>query len=130
MRFHGNSVFNTSHSTRKVPFFFTRFSVGLSHLNKNKFKQNPICNWGVNTETLNQFFLHKPMKDRTFCIKLKSIILVTITDGNRSSITSILSHDSPIFSAELNTNILDSYIDYILFTKRFRTTLFLQRPDP
>ena len=35
-------------------------------------------------------------------------------------------HGNPSFSAELNTNILNSSIDYILSTKRFESALFTE----
>ena len=43
-----------------------------------------------------------------------------------TSITSIILYGDPSFSAELNTNILNLSIDYILSTKRLESDLFTE----
>ena len=65
-------------------------------------------------------------------LKIKRIILNIFRKTN-TSVTSILFYGGPIFSAELNTNILNSSIDYILSTKtptysiHLLITYFLQK---
>ena len=85
---------------------------------------NPICICGFHIETLNHFFLDAqelPMKGK-FLLKSERIILRKID----TSITPILLYGDRSFSAEFNTNILSSSIDYISSTKRFQSTLFTQ----
>ena len=112
--------------------FLTRLRVGLSHLREHKFKYsfldtlNPICTGGSDIKTLNHFFLHCPRftnERQNLLLKIERIIPdILIKDD--TNITSILLYGDPSFSAELNTNILNVSIDYILSTKRFKSTLF------
>ena len=107
--------------------FFTRLHVGLTHLREHKLKHsfldtlNSICIWGIYIEKLNYFFLlcsRFTNKRQNLLLKIERIIpnFFRKTDA---SITSILLYGDPSFSAELNTSILNSSIDYILSTKTF-----------
>ena len=131
-----NDVFNVSHP--KGLIFLTRLRVGLSHLREHKFKhsfldtRNPICVCSLDIETLNDFFSTAQdslMKSKTFFLRLKGSspkILELQYYSITSSITSILLYGNPSFSAELNTNILNLSIDYILSTKKFESALFTE----
>ena len=73
-------------------------------------------------------FLHCPRftnESQYLLLRIEKIIPDIFRKTN-SSITSILLYDGPIFSAELNTNILNSSTDYILSSKRFESALFTE----
>ena len=61
------------------------------------------------------------MKDK-FLLKSERTFLRKID----TTITPIVLYGDPSLSAEFNTNILGSYIDYISSTKRFQSTVFTQ----
>ena len=78
-------------------------------------------------ETLNHFFLHCPRftNEMQNLPKVESIIPNNFRKTG-TSITSIILYGDPSFSAELNTNILNLSIDYILSTKRLESDLFTE----
>ena len=126
-------MFKVSHS--KWVLFLTRLHVSLSHLRKHKFKHsfldtlNPICTCGFDIELLNPFFLHYPRftnERQSLLLKIEAIIPETFFRKTDPSITSTLLSGDPSFSAEFNTNILNSSIDYILPTKRFESGILTE----
>ena len=127
-----NDVFKVSHPKRLI--FLTRLRVGLSHLTEHKFKHsfldtlNPICTCGFDIKILNHFFLHYSRftnERKSLLLNIEKII-PDISRKTDTSITSILFYGDPSFSAELNTNMLNLSIDYILSTKKFESTLFTE----
>ena len=127
-----NDVFNVSHP--KGLIFLTHFRIGLSHIREHKFKHtfldtpNPICICGFDIETLNHFLLHCPSftnEGKNLLLKIERII-PDIFRKTDTSITSIILYGNPSISAEVNTHILKSSIDYILSTKRFESALFTE----
>ena len=66
------------------------------------------------------------MKDRTLAMPKIESIIPDIFRKTDISIISILLYGDPSFSAELNTNILKSSIDYISLTKKFESVLFAE----
>ena len=89
---------------------------------------NPICTCGFDIEKLNHFFFHCPRftnERQNILLKIEWIIPEILRKTN-TNITSILLYGDPSFSAELNTNILNLSIDYIVSTQRFESTLFTE----
>ena len=85
-----------------------------------------IC--GFDAETLKHFILHCPKytnERQNLLLKIETIIPDICRKAN-TSVTSIILHGDPRFSAELNTNILNSSVDYILSTKGFESVLFTE----
>ena len=107
-----NDVPNVSHP--KGFIFLPRPCVGLSHLREHRFKHifldtlNPICICALDIETLNQFYLRLKGSPPTFLEKptLHQYFFMAIHAR---------------FSAELNSNMLNLSIDYILSTKRIES---------
>ena len=128
IRPHSNNVFNVSHQKD----FFTCFRVvGLSNLRAHKFKQlfshtYLICICGFDIKTLNHFFLHCPSftnERQNLLLKVERII-PNIYRKSDTIITSIRLSGDQSFSSELNSDILNSSIDYILSTQKFESALF------
>ena len=120
---HRNNVaFNVSHP--KGLIFLTRLRVSLRHLREHKFKHNvsdaliPICICDVDIETLIQFFIHYPRftNERQNLLPKNGRVNPDIFRKTITTFTSILLFGDTHFSADLKINILNSSIDYILFT--------------
>ena len=117
-----NVVLNVSHP--KGLIFLTRFRVSLRHLREYKFKHNvlgaliPICICDVDIETLSQFFIHYPRftNERQNLLPKNGRVIPDIFRKTITTFTSILLFGDTNFSADLKINILNSSIDYILFT--------------
>ena len=88
---------------------------------------NPICIFDFDNETLNHLFLHSPwfIHNRQKPLLKIERIIHDIFSKTDTSITSTLLFSNPSFSVELNTNIINSSIDYILSTKWFESTLVI-----
>ena len=123
-------VFNVIHP--KGLIFSAHLRVCLSHLREHKFKcscldtLNSICTCDFDIETLNHFFFYCPRftnKRQNLLLKIEMII-PDISRKPDTSITSILLYGGPSFSAEVNTNILNLFIDYTLSIKSFESPLF------
>ena len=75
---------------------------------------NPICICGFDIKTLNHFFPHCSRftnERQNLLLKIDGII-PDILRKTKNSVISVLLCDNPRFSAELNTSIPSSSIDY------------------
>ena len=124
--------FNVSHPKRLI--FLTRLCVGLSHLREQNFKHsfldtlNIISICGFDVETSKHFFIHCPRfanEKQNLLLKIETSIPGIFRKAG-TSVTSIIFYGNPNFLAELNTNILNSSIDYILTAKSFESVLFTE----
>ena len=124
-----NSIFNC-HNPKALKFI-TRAGLGLSHLRHHKFKDNfqdslnPLCNYGLITETTSHYLLHCPLfadERKTFLSNMKSINHKFL-EQNDSTLTQTLLFGDPACSVETNTLILNATIQHVLSTKRFEEAL-------
>ena len=112
--------------------FLTSLRLGLSHLNKHKFKHNfqdcvnPLCSCSLETESLSHFFLH--------CHHFRNI-LVTLFDDLQSvdrnipsfsvnELVDLLLYGSPNFNLNQNNMIPSSSISLIIKSERFSDSFF------
>ena len=75
-------------------------------------------------ETLNHFFLHCPRftnEKQNFLLKIERMVPKIFRKTDSS--TQYFFKANPSFSAEINTKIINSSIDYNLSRKRFESTL-------
>ena len=112
--------------------FLTRLRLGLSHLNKRRFRHNfkdcinPLCSYSLKVENTLHFFLHCQHYS-TFCMGLMN--KVNQIDENSSYLSddnkvSLLLYVDSRFDDNKNNFILSASITYILETERFSTSLF------
>ena len=109
-----------------------RLRLGLSHLNKHKFKHvfnntiNLICICGGDTESINHFFLHCleycDVRQNLFD-NIQSIDEMLLSQ-NESSLTYLLLYHDPKGNSYVNAFIFNSAIIFILSSGRFNTPLF------
>ena len=126
-----NSMF-VIHDTKGLKLL-TRLRLNFSHLIKHKFRHgfrdtvDPICKWGLETETTLHFLL---------CCRLYSAIRVELLDDVSavdSSLTNypdekllnILLYGLEYFSVKTNRSILKSTIKFLKSFERFDDPLFL-----
>ena len=100
----------------------TRLRLGLSHLNKQKFKHdfndkiNPICIFGGDIESINHFVLHCPEyceARQTLSDNIQSIDKMLLNQ-NESSLAYLLLCGDPKHNSSVNAFILNSAIKFIL----------------
>ena len=109
----------------------TRLRLGLSHLNEHKFRHNfadcvnPLCSSSIKREITIHFFLHgrnflnirKKLFDK---IKLLDETLLQLND---ESLITVLLFGSNIHNEQVNVQILNASIDYIIDSDRFTGSL-------
>ena len=125
-----NSVFNC-HNPKGLKFL-TRIRLGLSHLREHKFKHSfqdtlePICSCGNDIETSAHFLLSCPNFDAERNTLLNNIrkIAPNILNMNTSQLTDILLFGDTSLKNELNADLLNCTIEYVLSTRRFDMSLF------
>ena len=106
----------------------TRLRLGLSHLNEHKFRHNfadcvnPLCSCSIEPETTLHFFLHchnflnirRKLFDK---IKLLDLQL------NDESLLTVLLFGSKSYNKQVNVQIPNASIDYIIDSDRFTGSL-------
>ena len=123
-----NSIFN-SHNPKAIKYL-SRVRLGLCHLSEHKFKHSfqdkltPICACGSDIETPCHYFISCPIFDAEQNTLLKNTrkIVPRILNLNQSQITHVLLYGDSFLKNETNTEILNSTVNYILFTKRFESS--------
>ena len=112
----------------------TRLRVGLSHLREHKFKHgfqdtiNPFCNCQTNSiETTKHYLLHCSNfpNERLHLFTGLRYLDMNIFPLNPVSLCQTLLFGDPIFSDNMNRNILNLVINFILDSQRFSGPLFL-----
>ena len=109
----------------------TRLRVGLRHLREHKFRPNfqdsldPFCNCGWHIETTIHFFLHcsNYSNQRKILFEKISNIKHSLLNQNNSIIVETLLFGSNSLNDEEYACIIESTIEYITTTERFRITL-------
>ena len=110
---------------------FTCLYLGLGHLNELTFWHNfadcvnPLCSCSIEPETTLNFFLHchnflnirRKLLDK---IKLLDETLLQLNDGN---LLTVILFGSKIYNEEVNLQILNASIDYIIDSDRFTSYL-------
>ena len=105
--------------------------LGPGHLHEHKFKHsfqdtpNPICSCGSDIETPCPYLISCPIFDaerNTFLNNIRQIA-PSILNLNQSQITHALLYDDSSLKNEINTEILNSTINYNLLTKRFKGSM-------
>ena len=109
----------------------TCLRLGLSYLNEHKFRHNfadfvnPLCSCSVKPETTLHFFLHY----RNFLnIRRKLFVRIKLLDEtllqlNDESLLTVLLFGSKIYNEQVNVQILNESIDYIIDSDRFTGSL-------
>ena len=111
----------------------TRLRLGLSHLREHKFKHsfqdtlNPLCSCGVDIETTSHYFLYCPLfhAERSTLLNNINEIDSTIFNKSDSVVTCFLLYDNESFKDEVNLQILNGTIDFVLSRNRFDEPLYL-----
>ena len=107
--------------------YLTRLRLGLSHLHEHKFKNNfqdtlnPFCTCGCNIENTCHFLLHCPnfLTERNTLLNKITNIDSNILNQADATITKTLLFGNSKYSSEINLQILNVSIDFILTSKRF-----------
>ena len=125
LRYCSDNAFNVSN--QKDLIFFTHFCVGLSHLREHSFLDTHhhiyFCSFDI--KTLNHFFPNYPRFTNKIQNLLLKIEIIAPKFLEKPTLVLYQYFFLPIqLSAELNTNIFKSSIDYILSTERFVSALF------
>ena len=109
----------------------TRLRVGLSHLREHKFRHNfqdsldPFCICGRHIETTIHFFLHYSnyWNQRKTIFEKISNIKPFLLNQNDSVMAETLIFRSTGLNDEENACVIESTVEYIITTERFRTPL-------
>ena len=111
--------------------FITRLRLGLSHLNGHRFNHNfnnftnPLCTCNLDTKSTVHFFLHCSYYYSARISILNDLNSVDRTLLNLSdlSLVNVNLYGGPQFDDSQNAFILNSSIEYILHSERFRGRL-------
>ena len=106
--------------------YLTRLRLGLSHLHEHKFKNNfqdtlnPFCTCGCNIENTCHFLLHCPnfLTERNTLLNKITNIDSNILNQADATVTKALPFDNAKYSNEINLQILNASINFILTSKR------------
>ena len=109
----------------------TRLRLCLSHLNEHKFRHNfadcvnPLCSCSIKPETTLHFFLHcrNFVNIRRKLFEKKKLLDETLLQLNDESLLTVLFFVSKIFIEQVNLQILNASIDYIIDSDRFTSSL-------
>ena len=105
--------------------FLTRLRLGLSHLNKHKFKHNfqkclnPLCSCCLEVESTIHFFLRCRFFDKFRQIFSETVEKIFHTSTMIYILLNQLMYGSPSYSFEENNKIINASIKYVLDTERF-----------
>ena len=112
--------------------FITRLRLGLSHSREHKFKHSfqdslsPFCSCGLDIESTAHFLLHcltYITKRRTLLSSIENIDN-NLLDNWEPVLIKTLLFDINTFDTNVNTNVLNATIEYVISTKRFEEPLF------
>ena len=120
-----NNIFDC-HNLKSIKYL-TRLRLGLSHLYEYKFKYNfqdalnPPGTCGCNIENACHFLLHYPnfLTERNTLFNKITNIDRNILNQADATITKTLLFGNSKYSDEINLQILNASIDFILTSKRF-----------
>ena len=120
-----NKIFGC-HNLKGIKYL-TRLRLGLSHLHEHKFKNNfrdklnPFCTCGCDVENTCHFLLHCPnfLTERNTLFNKITNIDSNILNQADATITKTLLFGNSKYSSEINLQILNVSIDFILTSKRF-----------
>ena len=104
-----------------------RLRLGLSHLNEHKFKNNfqdtlnPLCTCGCDVENTCHFLIYCSnfLTERTTLLNEITNIDSKILNQADATITKTLLFGNSKYSNEVNLQILNASVDFILTSKRF-----------
>ena len=108
-----------------------RLRLGLSHLNEHKFRHNfadcvnPLCSCSIEPETTLHFFLHchNFLNIRRKLFDKIKLLDETLLQLNDESLLTVLLFGSKIYNEQVNVQILNASIDYIIDSDRFTGSL-------
>ena len=126
-----NSVFNCHQPEGLI--LLTRLRLGFSHLRVHKFRHNfqdtlnPICSCRHDIETTSHFLLNCPLyiNNRTTLLNKIKTINSDLTTKSDKILSNILLYGDTSLSAENNTFILNSTIEFLIESTRFEEPLLL-----
>ena len=104
-----------------------RLRLGLSHLNEHKFRHNfadcvnPLCSCCIEPETTLHVFLHchNFLNIRRKLFDKIKLLDETLLQLNDESLLTVLLFGSKIYNEQVNVQILNASIDYIINSDRF-----------
>ena len=107
--------------------YLTRLRLGFSHIHEHKFKNNiqdrfnPLCTCDCDVENRCNYLLHCPnfLVERNTLLKKITNIDSNILNQADATITKTLLFGNSKYSSEINLQILNGSIDFILTSKRF-----------
>ena len=111
--------------------FLTRLRLGLNYLNDHKFRYNfadfanPLCSCSIEPETTLIFFLHcyNFLNIRRKLFDKIKLLDETLLQLNDESLLTVLLFGSKIYNEQVNVQILNASIDYIIDSDRFTGSL-------
>ena len=117
-------------SFKKIYYWFC-LRLGLSHLRYHKFRHNfqdcinPMCDYGLETETTTHFLLHCPLFQSARQSLLMNIKKIdeSILKKHDELITKTLLYGDDKFDLSCNKSIISSTIEFIVSTGRFSNLL-------
>ena len=110
----------------------TRLRLGLSHLHEHKFRHcfqdtlNPLCECSKDIESIMHFFLHCT----DFLIPRQTLFqeIINIDDSilsqSNTQLTQTLLYGNQNYHSSINKLIINSSIEYLISTERFKYSLF------
>ena len=110
----------------------TRLRLGLSPLHEHKFRHcfqdtlNPLCEYAKDIESTTDFFLHCTnflIPRQTLFQKIRNID-DNILSQSETQLTQTLLYGNHNYHPSINRLIINSTIDYIIATERFKCSLF------
>ena len=120
-----NSVYNC-HDPKGFEFLI-RFNLGLSYLREHKLKHNfqgtinPLCSYGFDVESIEQFILHCPQLVNEIINLLSTIdnINYKLLEKTDFVLRETLLFGKTTFNITDNTKVFNATINFILLTNRF-----------
>ena len=119
-----NSIFDI-HNPLGITLL-TRLHLGLSPLHEHKFTLNPLCECAKDIESTMHFFLHCTnflIPRQTVFQKIRNIDN-NILSQSETQLTQTLLYGNQIYHPSINRLIINSTIEYITSTERFKCSLF------
>ena len=109
----------------------TRLPLSLSHLNEHKFRHNfadcvnPLCSCSIEPETTLPFFLHchNFLNIRRKLFDKIKLLDETVLQLNDESLLTVLLFGSKTYNEQVNVQILNASIDYIINSDIFTGSL-------
>ena len=106
--------------------YLTTFWLGLTHLHEHKFKNNiqdtlnPLCTCGYDVKNTCNFLIHCPnfLSKRSTLLSKITNIDSNILNHTDSTVTKTFLFGNPKYSNEVNLQIWNARIDFILTSKR------------